>query len=180
MKSAHVEEIDQQVLDENIKSLQKENNKLNKVVNTFINTTQVATNLEQKILLFADELDVLDSIEKKRNNYLFTSNLKSLGGTVLHNIVFSFKMAYVSQIDNILNDHIPIVLDSPHGREVEERNVEKTANILKKHFSENQTFVATIYDFDMDNVNTIFINNNIMENTTAITTNEPNLLHFEY
>lgn len=180
LKSAHVEEIDQQVLDENIKSLQKENSKLNKIVNTFINTTQVATNLEQNILLFAGELDVLDSIEKKRNNYLFTSNLKSLGGTVLHNIVFSFKMAYVSQIDNILNDHIPIVLDSPHGREVEERNVEKTANILKKHFSQNQTFVATIYDFDMDNVNTIFINDNIMENATAITTNEPNLLHLEY
>lgn len=178
LRSAHIEEIDQQVLDENIKALQKEKNNLAKIINTFINTSQVAINLEKKVLIFSKRLNVLDSIEKKRNNYLFTSNLKSLGGTILHNIVFSFKMAYISEIDNFLSSHVPIVLDSPHGREVEEKNVEQTAKILDNDFKENQIFVATIYDFKMKDVNTIFIENNLMEGATPINDNELNLLNF--
>ena len=74
--------------------------------------------------------------------------MKSLSGAVLHKIVFSFKMAYIIELQNYLGYKLPIVLDSPSGRELDQKNIEETLHILKKDFSENQIIIASIHDFD--------------------------------
>lgn len=96
-------------------------------------------------------------------NYLFTSNLKELSGAVLHKTVFAFKLAYILEIEKKLDIKLPLLLDSPRGREVDEENSNIMMNILKRDFSGNQIIMASIYQYDFENPNIIEINNRLME-----------------
>ena len=60
-------------------------------------------------------------------------------GAVFHKIVFSFKLAYIACLEHFANINIPIILDSPRGKEVDDYNIEEMIKILKrpkmlKHF----------------------------------------------
>ena len=46
---------------------------------------------------------------------------------------------------------LPIVLDSPTGREVQHDTVEQMLQIIQRDYSEHQLIVASIYDFDLKN-----------------------------
>lgn len=95
--------------------------------------------------------------------YLFTSNLKELSGAVLHKTAFAFRLAYILAVERILNIKLPIILDSPSGKEVDPQNVEIMMNILKRDFSENQLIIASIYTSDFENVNKIEIKDRLIE-----------------
>lgn len=56
-------------------------------------------------------------------------------------------MAYILELQNYLGYKVPIVLDSPSGRELNKENIEDTLSILKKDFKHNQIIVASIYNF---------------------------------
>ena len=96
-------------------------------------------------------------------NYLFTSNLRELSGAVLHKTVFAFKLAYILEIENRLGIKLPLLLDSPRGREVDEENANIMMHILKRDFPDNQLIIASIYDYDFDNPNVISIEERLME-----------------
>ena len=62
-------------------------------------------------------------------------------------------MAYITEIQKYLGITLPIVLDSPSGREVDQKNIEDMFNILNTDFRYNQIIIASIFkysEFDAD------------------------------
>ena len=122
----------------------------------------VVLSLYQTIVKYAKELGIGDaeSITKK---YLFTSNLKELTGAVLHKTVFAFKMAYIVELEKHLQIKLPIVLDSPRGKEVDQENIDLMMNILKRDFSENQIIIASIYCYSFPEIHEIELKENLID-----------------
>lgn len=100
------------------------------------------------IFKFAKELNVYDVVNS-RKEYLFTRDLKSISGTIYYKVVFSFKMAYIKIIEKVTGVKLPIVLDSPSGREVTERNINAVIGILNEYFENNQVIIASINSYNL-------------------------------
>ncbi len=124
--------------------------------------TGVVMSLYENMLKYADELGVGNS-ESIASSYLFTSNLKELSGAVLHKTVFAFRLAYIIEIEKYLGIKLPIILDSPSGKEVDQANIQLMMNILKRDFVENQIIIASIHEYDFETVNLIEIVNRLIE-----------------
>ena len=90
---------------------------------------------------YSKELNMLDDIKID----LFTSNLKSKSGAVLHKMVFVYRLAYISLLSEKLGICLPIFCDSPNGREIEQTTVDKTLEIIKRDFSNHQLICASIF-----------------------------------
>lgn len=101
-----------------------------------------------------------ESISEK---YLFTSNLKELSGAILHKTVFAFRLACLLEVEKHLNVKLPIILDSPSGKEIDQQNIEAMIEILKRDFFDNQIIIASIYEYSLTNVNKISIVNRLIE-----------------
>ena len=125
--------------------------------------TGVVMSLYENMVKYAAELGVGNS-ESIASSYLFTSNLKELSGAVLHKTVFAFRLAYITEIEKHLGIKLPIILDSPSGKEVDQANIQLMVNILKRDFSGNQIIIASIFQYDFETVNTIEIVNRLIEN----------------
>lgn len=143
-------------LERELKSVHDEIIKISRSNNT------VVSSIYQTIVKYATELEIGDaeSITKK---YLFTSNLKELTGAVLHKTVFAFKMAYIVEIEKYLKIKLPIILDSPRGKEVDQENIELMMNILKRDFKENQIIIASIYRYSFPEINEIRLEENLLD-----------------
>ena len=125
--------------------------------------TGVVMSLYENMVKYAAQLGVGNS-ESIASSYLFTSNLKELSGAVLHKTVFAFRLAYITEIEKHLGIKLPIILDSPSGKEVDQANIQLMVNILKRDFSGNQIIIASIFQYDFETVNTIEIVNRLIEN----------------
>ena len=124
--------------------------------------TKTIMSIYNNMVKYANELGVGNS-ETIASSYLFTSNLRELSGAVLHKTVFAFRLAYIIEIEKHLGIKLPIILDSPSGKEVDQNNIQLMINILKRDFSENQIIIASIFKYDFDNVNVIKIKNRLIE-----------------
>ena len=124
--------------------------------------TNVTKSLYENMVKFATELGVGNS-ESIATSYLFTSNLKELSGAVLHKTVFAFRLACIIEIEKHLGIKLPIILDSPSGKEVDQTNIQLMVNILKKDFADNQIIITSIFQYEFDSVNVIEINNRLIE-----------------
>lgn len=122
----------------------------------------VVMSLYENMVKYATELGVGNS-ESIASSYLFTSNLKELSGAVLHKTVFAFRLAYITEIEKHLGIKLPIILDSPSGKEVDQANIQLMVNILKRDFSDNQIIIASIFQYDFETVNIIEIVNRLIE-----------------
>lgn len=122
----------------------------------------VVNSLYQTVLKYAKELGI-GSDTSLKTSYLFTSNLKELSGAELHKTVFVFQLAYISEIKRAIGVNLPIILDSPSGKEVDEENVKLMMDILKRDFSDHQIIIASIYNYDFDELNVIEIVNRLIE-----------------
>ncbi len=78
---------------------------------------------------------------------IFTSNLKSKSGAILHKMVFVYKLAYIKLLSKKLGYPVPIFCDSPSGREVKMETVSEMLKLLKRDFSDHQIFIASIYKY---------------------------------
>ncbi|WP_109736853.1 MULTISPECIES: hypothetical protein [unclassified Fibrobacter] len=59
---------------------------------------------------------------------------------------------------------LPIMLDSPSGKEVDRDDIQLMINVLKRDFSDHQIIVASIYNYSgFDNANVIEIKNRLVE-----------------
>lgn len=123
----------------------------------------IIQSLYDNMVKYAAELGVGNS-ETIASNYLFTSNLKELSGAVLHKTVFAFRLAYILEIQKALGIKLPLLLDSPSGKEVDPENIQLMVDILKRDFSDNQLIIASIFHYDFDDVNVIEIKNRLIEN----------------
>ena len=129
--------------------------------------TSVIDRVHSIIYGYAQELDVDDDYVSPSQDYIFTSDLKSLSGAIFHKIVFCFKLAYVKLVEERCNCILPIILDSPSGREVSEENVRKMMEILKRDFSNHQIIIASIHDFGYAN-KVIEIKETLMEDSEIV------------
>lgn len=122
----------------------------------------VVNSLYSNVIKYAKELGV-DDDGSMNLNYLFTTNMKILSGALLHKTVFSFRLAYISEIKKLLGVKLPIILDSPTGKEIDSANVSLMINILKRDFSDHQIIIASIYEYDLLEVNKIELKNRLLE-----------------
>jgi len=123
---------------------------------------KVVGSLYANVIRYAAELGVRD--ESLTNlNYLFTTNMKILSGALLHKTVFSFRLAYILEVKILLGVKLPIILDSPSGKEIDSDNIRLMINILKRDFSDHQIIIASIYEYDLPEVNIIELKKNLME-----------------
>lgn len=129
--------------------------------NTKRNNANVKT-LSEMMAAYANEFGIEINSEKAAS-YLFTSNLKELSGAVLHMTVLAFKLAYIQEIQKVLKIRIPIILDSPSGKEVDKENIKRMIDVLQRDFSENQIIIASIYRYDFVNVNIVPIVDHLMD-----------------
>lgn len=145
-----------------IDSLEKERKVIREQISKFTRSDNVIVmSLYKTVIQYATELGVGDS-ESITQKYLFTSNLKELSGAVLHKTVFAFKLGYIKEVENKLNIKLPIVLDSPRGKEVDDDNIKLMMRILNRDFKDNQIIIASISEYDFDNVNMIEINGRLI------------------
>lgn len=85
-------------------------------------------------------------IEERYGRDIFTRDLKSLSGTIFHLQVFAFTISYAKLVRERTGVVLPLIIDSPNGREVESSTVRKMMEILLRDFSDHQLIIATIYD----------------------------------
>lgn len=110
---------------------------------------------------YLNELDLdRDDITEK---YIFTSNLKELSGAILHKTIFAFRLACLIEIEKTINIKLPIILDSPSGKEVDPENIKKMINILNRDFSDNQIIIASIFEYKLNNIHKIEIKNRLID-----------------
>lgn len=124
--------------------------------------------LHKCISAYAMELGIGENYVAPNKDYIFTNGLKSLSGTILHKIVFSFKLAYIKQIKEKTGIVLPIVLDSPSGREVEYNTVEAMLKIVQRDYSDHQLIVASIHDYELRDKNIIELKNKLVSEESVI------------
>lgn len=150
-------------IEKEIKKLEARVKSIRKEISTKTKSdTGIIKSLYDNMVKYATELEIGNS-ESIASSYLFTSNLKELTGAVLHKTVFAFRLAYIIEIEKKLGIKLPIILDSPSGKEVDKNNVQLMVNILKRDFSKNQIIIASIFDYDFNNKNLIEIQNKLIE-----------------
>ena len=145
-----------------IAKLEKEITEINTRIKELTRTAgSVITSIFNNTKKYLIELGIgEDSISEQ---YLFTSNLKELSGAILHKTVFAFRLACLLEVEKHLSIKLPIILDSPSGKEIDQQNVEAMVKILKRDFSDNQIIIASIYEYSLTDVNKISIVNRLIE-----------------
>ena len=140
-------EVDYKTIKDIIDALEKKRTSLKKQLT--ISTKQNNKHLEamyKSIESYAKELSLEKHINL-RTDFIFTHNLKELSGAILHKIVFAFKLGYILEVEKQLGFKLPIILDSPSGKEVDPKNIEKMFEILRRDFQNNQIIVASIHEY---------------------------------
>ena len=146
-----------------ISKLEKEKSRLKKQITSLTrHNNDIVIDIHNTVMKYAKELDFEQFITLS-SDYIFTDDLKSLSGTVLHKIVFSFKLAYIIEVQKKIKMKLPIILDSPSGREITKENVKAMIDILNRDFSENQIIIASIFQYNIDDINIIEIKNKLID-----------------
>ena len=118
------------------------------------NNNDILEQMYSDILSYGVELG-LTQYMSSGIGFVFTRNLKELTGATLMKMVFAFKMSYIRAVDRVLNIKLPLILDSPSGKELDQYNIQKLMDIINRDFSENQVIIVSIYYYKIDNLTTI-------------------------
>lgn len=150
-----------------ISDLEKERKALKDQISQFTNNSNdVTQSMIKTVQKYMGELGDTDA-EKMTWRYLFTSNLKELTGAVLHKTVFSFRLAYIIEIEKALGIKLPILLDSPKGKEIDDINIGKMMQILQRDFPDNQIIIASIYHY-VPKEHVILLEGQLLDKTVAV------------
>lgn len=150
-----------------ISELEKERKALDDQISRFTNdSNDVTQSMIKTVQKYMGELGDSEA-EKMTWKYLFTSNLKELSGAVLHKTVFSFRLAYIIEIEKVLGIKLPVLLDSPKGKEVDDINISKMMQILQRDFPENQIIIASIYHY-VPNEHVITMEGQLLDQTMPV------------
>lgn len=143
-------------LEKELKAIRSEITAITRSNNTIVSA------ISRDMIKYAEELGLGDK-ETIPISYLFTSNLKELSGAVLHKTAFAFRLAYINTIESALGIKLPIILDSPSGKEVDPDNIQIMMNILKREFVDHQIIIASIFEYDFEEINKIEIRERLIE-----------------
>ena len=78
-------------------------------------------------------------------------------------LMFALRLECLTEVQKRLGFPLPIILDSPRGKEIDSHNINMMLDILKRDFVDNQIIIASIYKYDLDNINEIEIRNRLIE-----------------
>lgn len=151
--------IDFRSIDSKLNSIKKQLTEINSLLRTKAcnDTNSVTDRISDNIMEYAKKLGV-DSVIESNNNFLFTKNLKEISGTQLYLITLCYKLGYIKELEKSLNIKLPIVLDSPNGREMTNENIDNVYNLLIDEFEGNQLIIASIFkNKEVDQFNVIEI-----------------------
>ena len=172
-------EIDEEEVDYRIEILKNEINSLKKHIDEVLSQNpDVIKQMNGRILDYSRRLGVNKYIENKKN-FVFINKLKGFSGTVLHKLVISYKLAYIKSIQEYLGIRLPIVLDSPTGREMTQINLESMFELIYDEFHNNQIIIASIYnspEFRANKIIELTKEEKIFEGTNEINIFENDLL----
>ena len=141
-----------------ITTLEKERKTLEeRVIRSVKQDNPLIGELHQLISAYAMRFGLDNKYVSANNDYIFTNDLKSLSGAIFHKVVFAFKISYVKLIQRHTGIYLPIILDSPSGREVNIENINEMMAILAEDYIDHQIIIASIYN------NYGFQNENIIE-----------------
>ena len=121
---------------------------------TVKNNNSYITKIYNYVLDYATRLEVEKKMVQKED-YIFTSDLKSMSGAVLQKMVFAFKVAFLKVIEEAMGTRLFMVIDSPKSKELDDKNTELIMDLINKELSDNQVFIASIYEFECENKITI-------------------------
>lgn len=142
--------IDYVAIDKIIVQLKKKRKNLKEEITNYVKgNNDIVKKLHFLISQYAKELGIDERYVSPNKDYIFTSDLKSLSGTIFHKIVFAFKMAYIRIIYDCTGIHIPIILDSPSGREIKAEEVADMMKILVREYSEHQIIISSIHKYEL-------------------------------
>ncbi|MBQ7178464.1 MAG: hypothetical protein IJS08_13700 [Victivallales bacterium] len=149
-------------IENNIKQLQTKLSEIRKQISDKTKIgNPISKELYDNVLKYANELGLGDS-SSIAETYIFTSNLKELTGAILHKTVFSFRLAYILAIQKALNIKLPIILDSPSGKEIDKNNIQLMINILERDFADNQIIIASIFNYQFKKIRIIEIQDRLV------------------
>ncbi len=130
-----------------ISNLEKERRYLEEQVITSVKQdSPLVAELHEMVSHYALRLGLDEKYVSAKTDYIFTKDLRSLSGAIFHKIVFAFKVSYIKLIRMHTGIFLPIILDSPRGREVSEENVNEMMAILSEDYAEHQIIIASIYN----------------------------------
>ena len=112
------------------------------------------TKIYNYVLDYATRLEVEEKMVHKED-YIFTSDLKSMSGAVLQKMVFAFKVAFLKVIEEAMGTKLFMVIDSPKSKELDDKNTELIMKLIKEELTDNQVFIASIYEFECERKITI-------------------------
>lgn len=154
--------IDQKIVEQLLDKSKEELKKVNSSIkNKIKDNNPYITKIYDYVLKYATLLGVDDKMVYKED-YIFTSDLKSMSGAVLQKMVFAFKVAFLKVIEENMNTKLIMVLDSPKGKELDEDNTKLIEKLIHEELQQNQIFIASIYDFAYEKK--IEINEHAIEN----------------
>ncbi len=142
--------IDQKIVEQLLDKSKDEFKQVNSSIKNRIKDNNLyITKIYDYVLKYAKLLGVDDKMVYKED-YIFTSDLKSMSGAVLQKMVFAFKVAFLKVIEENMNTKLFMVLDSPKSKELDEDNTQLIENLIQEELQANQIFIASIYDFNYD------------------------------
>jgi hypothetical protein len=141
-------EIDEIAVKSSIDNLTKEIKQIKEQLDEKMKVNNpIVTSLYNYIKNFAERIEVASYLNTKEN-FIFTNKLVGLSGAIFHKLVFCFKMAYIKVIEEKTGCILPILLDSPSGREIDQINIGEMMKILEEDFSGHQIIIASIHKYE--------------------------------
>lgn len=116
---------------------------------------------------YCDALGVADYLDQDPKGIL-TRSLKDKSGTSYHLLVFAFRLAYAKSVEQELRINLPLIIDSPRGREMSKENFQKCMSLLENEFSNHQVIVASISSESIDFDEEILIKDRLMSSSEMI------------
>lgn len=154
-KLASFSSIDQDMVSDLLTSVTKELRQTKRNIKDIVKiNNSYITKIYNYVLDYATRLDVEGKMVHKED-FIFTSDLKSMSGAVLQKMVFAFKVAFLKVIEEAMGTKLFMVIDSPKGKELDDMNTELIMNLIKEELADNQVFIASIYEFECENRITI-------------------------
>jgi hypothetical protein len=156
--------IDVKTANDIVSTLEKESNELKKKMMDKLKVNNpIIGELHALIFNYAQEIGISEKYVRRTTDYIFTSDLKSLTGAIFHKIVFIFKISYIKIIKKYANVKLPIIMDSPSGRELDKINITDMIKILVRDFMDHQIIIASINEYNIPNVEKIEISERLLQ-----------------
>jgi hypothetical protein len=125
-----------------------ETQKACKVIKNGIHNAIIVSSPSKRLneLLFskASSLGHLSLLNKE--NPLIGYDKGRISGAMLHILSYIFKTSYVELVKEYTGIDLPLFVDSPNGRELDEHSIQVIMNDLSSLSKEHQIFVASIHD----------------------------------